>query len=317
MSSRYALALGVSVLAGGLVALQARINGEFGLALNNVPLAAFLSFFSALMLLTAILLFRKKAQWGVAGLWSSIRSGELPWWIAIGGVGGAFHVLAQGYSAGILGVALFTIAAVTGQTLGSLVIDTLGWFGAMRVRLTLWRVLGGLVVLAGVVTSFDTDLGPLVLEPTLLLVPFLAGMGNSFKQAANGRVRNFSGSLLSAVFVNFAVGTAVLAVLFAISLPLVDLPTTWPSSWWLWSGGALAAGIIAIQVSTVSIVGVMGLGVSLVTGQLMGSLLIDALAPLSTSHQNFSIILGALATLAGSALVALTRKPSPPAPNEK
>jgi transporter family-2 protein len=115
-------------------------------------------------------------------------------------------------------------------------------------------------------------------------------------------------SSLSATFVNFAVGTAVLLVVFLVSLAFTGGPTAWPGTWWLWTGGIVGASFIAIQVTTVRIIGVLGLGVSLVTGQLVGSIILDATAPVATSDFQLATVLGALVTLAGSALVTLSKK---------
>jgi transporter family-2 protein len=306
--NRYLFAVGATVFAGFFVAVQSRINGEFGVALGHGALAALVSFSSGLVILTIVLAFRKKARQGLTVVWAAVRSGELPWWTTMGGAGGAFLVLTQGLSAGVLGVALFTIAVVTGQTLGALVIDAKGWFGALRVPLTVWRVTGAVVVLAGVVIALDMGNGGFSFSPTLFILPLVAGTGLGYQQAVNGRIRTLSNSPLGATFVNFAIGTLVLALVFVVSLAFVDVPTTWPSAWWLWMGGAVGVMFIAIQVSTVTVIGVLGLGVSLVTGQLLGSLVLDALVPVATSNQSMTTVIGALVTLAGSAMVTLTKK---------
>jgi transporter family-2 protein len=301
------VAVFASVVSGMLVALQSRINGEFGLALGNGFLAALLSFSIGLSILGAVMLTRRKGRQGVVTVARAIRAGDVPWWAVIGGAGGGFLVLTQGLSAGVLGVALFTIAVVTGQTLGALVIDTRGWFGAPRVRLNLWRITGAAIVLTGVFVALDFTPGET--EPTgVFLLPFLAGVGAGFQQAVNGKVRTVSGSALSATFVNFLVGALVLGILFVLALPFTGGRVAWPDTWWLWVGGAVGAFFIAIQVTTVTIIGVLGLGVSLVTGQLLGSVILDTIAPVETSDLHVATVLGAMVTLAGSVMVTLAKK---------
>ena len=288
------VAVVASVISGMLVALQSRINGEFGLALGNGFLAALLSFSIGLSILGVVMLTRRKGRQGVVTVARAIRAGDVPWWAVIGGAGG--------------GVALFTIAVVTGQTLGALVIDTRGWFGAPRVRLNLWRITGAAIVLTGVFVALDFTPGETELTGVLFLLPLLAGAGTGFQQAVNGKVRTVSGSALSATFVNFLVGALVLGVLFVLALPFTGGPVAWPDTWWLWVGGAVGAFFIAIQVTTVTIIGVLGLGVSLVTGQLMGSVILDAIAPVETSDLHLATVLGAMVTLAGSVMVTLAKK---------
>jgi transporter family-2 protein len=307
--TRYVLAVIASVISGAMVALQTRINGEFGLALGNGTLAALISFASGLVLVAGVVLAFPQGRAGLVGVRQALRTQELPWWAILGGVGGAFLVLSQGLGAGVLGVALFSIAVVTGQTLGAVFIDTRGWVGAPVVPLTLWRALGALVVVLGVLIALDfstDDVGPGL---TLLVLPFLAGFGVGFQQAINGRVSRVARFSGTATLINFVVGTAALVLAFVVSLPFVGLPDTLPTTWWLWAGGAVGGIFIAIQVATVSIIGVLGLGVSLVTGQLVGSLLLDVFVPVGSFGISAGTIIGAAITLAGALVVTASRKP--------
>ncbi len=298
----------LSVITGGMVALQSRINGELGLALGDGYVAALFSFTSGLVLLTVVMAFTPSARAGLVLLREEIGAGRLPWWAVTGGVGGAFLVLTQGLSAGVLGVALFTIAVVTGQAFGAMAIDTRGWFGVLRVRLTAWRVVGAVLAVLGAVVALDISSGSLDGVVLAFVLPLLAGFGTGYQQAVNGRVKRLVGSALTATFVNFVVGTALLAVVTAISLPFTGGPSSVPEGWWLWTGGIVGTVFIAIQATTVGIIGVLGLGVSIVTGQLLGSIALDFLVPVASSEIQLSTILGAVITLVGSVLVSVGRK---------
>ena len=308
LEPRYLLAFVLSVMTGGMVALQSRINGELGLALGDGYVAALFSFTSGLVLLSVVMAFTPSAREGLAVLRTEIRAGRLPWWAATGGVGGAFLVLTQGLSAGVLGVALFTIAVVTGQAFGAMAIDTRGWFGVLRVRLTAWRVVGAVLAIVGAVVALDVSSGSLDGVALAFLLPLLAGFGTGYQQAVNGQVKRLVGSALTATFVNFSIGTAALAVVTALSLPFTGGPSAVPEGWWLWTGGIVGAVFIAIQATTVGIVGVLGLGVSIVTGQLLGSIALDLLVPVASSEITLATIVGALITLLGSVLVSMGRK---------
>jgi transporter family-2 protein len=303
-----ALAVSFSVVSGAFVALQSRINGEFGLALGNGALAALISFSTGLTVITLVMLGSPSGRAGLSHLRAAVAEGHLPWWAMIGGAAGAFLVLTQGLSAGVLGVAVFSIAVVTGQSLGAVLIDSRGWFGVTKVPLRLQRGLGALFVLAGVVVALDVTPGSLPDVGLLFLLPLIAGAGTGFQQAVNGRVRNVAGSALAATFVNFVVGTSVLIVAFLVSLPTLGLPESLPGTWWLWTGGFIGVVFIVVQVTVVGIVGVLGLGVSIISGQLIGSIILDAAAPLSTSHLSVSTVIGALVTLVGALMVTLGRR---------
>jgi transporter family-2 protein len=305
---RVLLAFGASVLSGVLVALQSRINGELGLALGDGYVAALFSFSSGLVLLTLVLSLNRTARGGIRIIRGELREGRIPWWAVTGGVGGGFLVLTQGLSAGVLGVALFTVAVVTGQACGALAIDTRGWFGVARVRLGALRVVGALLAVVGAGVALDITSGSLEGVVLAFVLPLLAGFGTGYQQAVNGRIKRLADSALAATFLNFAVGTTLLAVVTAVSLPFTGGPSSLPEHWWLWTGGFVGTVFIAIQATTVGIIGVLGLGVSIVTGQLLGSIVLDWLIPVASSGLHPVTIVGALITLVGSVLVSFGRK---------
>jgi bacterial/archaeal transporter family-2 protein len=141
----------------------------------------------------------------------------------------------------------------------------------------------------------------------LLTLPFIAGLGLGYQQAANGKVRISAESAVAATFLNFAMGSGVLFIAKLISLPLIGLPTSLPTQWWLYVGGFAGVVFIAIQVIVVERIGVLGLGVLLGTGQILGSLLIDVLFPLPGQVITLIHVVGVLVTLAGALLVNLRR----------
>ena len=309
----YLLAVTFSLVAGVGVAMQSRVNGELGLALDNGYLAALVSFGSGLILLLLALVVWRPGREGLSQVRVALKERTLPWWSILGGLAGGFFVLSQGLVGGIIGVALFSVAIVTGQALGSVVIDSKGLFGATKMPLTAPRIIGSLIVLLGVVVAASVwSEGSLALGWPMLL-PLIAGIAVGWQQALNGRVRRVAGSSLTATVLNFFFGTLALLVVFAVSLVFIVLPSTWPGAWWLYSGGLLGAGFIAIQAFTVNRIGVLALGVSLVAGQIIGALALDWLFPVASSEITVWTITGALLAVAGSALVTLTKKQRPPA----
>lgn len=304
---RYILAVFASVAAGVGVAVQSRINGELGLRLADGSIAALISFSSGLLILTLIMLFSARGRQGLRTVSASIRQGQMPWWGVLGGVGGGFLVLSQGLVAGVLGVALFTVAVVAGQTLGAIWIDTRGVFGLARIAPSLPRLAGALLVVVGVMTSVGI-FSPSIQLNWAFLMPLLAGVGTGFQQAVNGIVRRVAQSALSATFINFTAGTAVLVIATAIISPLTGGPEGFPTDWWLYTGGLAGTIFIAIQTITVNHIGVLGLGVSLVTGQILGSLGLDLFAPVGDHPVTAVTIVGAVVTVIGSIAVTLSRR---------
>ena len=298
------LAVIAALVAGILVAVQSRLNGELGLALEDGVGAALYSFTSGWLLIALVTLISKPGREGMKRVIELLRTGQMPVWMTLGGVFGGFLVMTQGLAAGTLGIALFTVAVVAGQGISGIVIDSRGWFGVQKRRLNFARLLGAMIVIVGVGMvaerpSLDTLL--------LLSLPFLAGLGLGFQQAANGKVGINAESALAATFVNFAMGSGMLFIAKLISLPFVGIPTGMPSGWWLYVGGFTGVLFITIQVVVVSRIGVLGLGVMLGTGQILGSLLIDIFLPLPGQVITLIHVVGVFVTLAGALMVNLRR----------
>jgi transporter family-2 protein len=310
-SSRFTTIAAVfaSVFSGVLVSVQSRLNGELGLVIENGSLAALFSFSSGLLLLGVGMVVSPRARKGFRAVASGVRAGDIPWWSVLGGVGGGILVLTQGLVAGFLGVALFSVAVVAGQTFGALAIDTRGLLGSSKIPIGGARIAGAALVVVGIATtvSIDSEAGGLSWQ---FLLPLIAGIGTGFQQALNGSVRRLSHSALAATFINFLAGTLVLLVISALTLPWATIPQELPTQWWLYFGGLVGTIFIAIQTVTVNTIGVLGLGVSLVTGQVLGSIVLDLTLPMGYHPVTVWTVVGAILTVAGSALVTLTRRRS-------
>jgi len=297
-----------SVVAGMLVAGQSRVNGELGVRMGDGALAALISFSSGFLILSVAMALSPRGREGVRTVVGDIRQGDFPWWGVLGGMGGGFLVLTQGLVAGVLGVALFSVAVVAGQTLGSMWIDSRGVLGATRLRLSSARALGAVIVVVGVMTSVEIWAGPAASLSWGFVLPLVAGAGTGVQQALNGTLRRHANSALSATFINFIVGTVVLVVIWLVLLPVTGGPEEFPTQWWLYAGGLLGTIFIPIQTITVHRIGLLGLGVSLVTGQVVGSLGLDLLVPVGDFPVGIWTVVGAILTVVGSAMVTLTRK---------
>lgn len=291
--------------------MQSRVNGELGVALDNGSLAALISFGSGLIVLLAAMAVWRPGRVGLSQVRSALREGTLPWWAIFGGIAGGFFVLSQGLVGGLIGVALFSVAIVTGQTLGSVAIDSRGLFGVTKMPFTPPRLVGSVLVLGGVVVATGLwSNGPSVIGWPIVL-PLVAGAAVGWQQAVNGRVRRVAQSSLTATLLNFIFGTAALVIVFVVSLPFIAVPVVWPGVWWLYTGGILGAGFIAIQAFTVNRIGVLALGVSLIAGQILGALTLDWLFPVPSSDISVWTVAGAALSLVGSALVTLTKRARP------
>src|SRR5664279_1693252 len=208
---RLALLLVAAFATGVGVALQSRINGELGQKLDDGFFAAIISFGSGFVILAIASLFWRPGRRGIGRVVAAVRTRSIPWWYILGGSAGAFFVLTQSLVVGLVGVALFTVGVVAGQTTSSLLIDRRG-LGSMRAKAVTWqRLVGAIVAVLAVVLAATSELrGDLPLW--VLLFPFLAGAGVGWQAAVNGQVRAIAGSAFTATFGNFLVGATVLLV---------------------------------------------------------------------------------------------------------
>lgn len=272
------LALSGAVLVGVLTAVQARINGELGLRLTDGLVAAAVSFSSGLVILCVLSLVVPSGRRGFRALTSGIREGTIPWWMLIAGAAGALTVATQGLAVAIIGVSLFTVGVVAGQTINGLVLDRVGYGPAGVVAVTMPRVAGGLLALAAVGVSLQG--GVLERVPLwMLALPLIAGVGIAWQQATNGRLRQRVGTPLTATLVNFIGGTVLLVIAAGVSLAVNGPSAAPPSEPWLYVGGAIGVVYIFLSAALVVHTGVLLLGLGTVAGQLIAALLIDLAWP--------------------------------------
>lgn len=297
------VALGGAVLVGVLTALQARINGQLGLRIGDGFVAAVISFGSGLLVLAVSSALLPAGRRGFGALVSGVRARTIPWWMLGGGLAGALTVATQGLAVAVIGVSLFTVGVVAGQTLSGLVLDRIGYGPAGVVAVTMPRVAGGALALVAVGISLQG--GVLERVPVWMLVlPFLAGVGIAWQQATNGRLRQRVGTPLTATFVNFLGGTVVLAVAAVVHVAFVGVPPALPTEAWLYLGGVVGVIYIFLSAALVAHTGVLLLGLGVVVGQLATAFTLDAFWP-ADAGPGWGTELLMVAVAASSVVVAL------------
>lgn len=300
---RVPAALLASGFAGMFVALQSRLNGGLSNAIDSGYVAAVVSFGSGLVILTVIVLTVPRARRGVRLLAAEVRSGHFPVWGLFGGACGAAFVLSQGLVATVIGLALFTVGIVAGQVLGGLVMDRLGLGPGGRVAPSLQRIVGtGLVVVAVAISVSGGVAGGG--SVWLVIVPLVAGAAVAWQSAVNGLVRSAAQSAVTATFLNFLVGTAVLAVAATVSIAVRGWPEVWPTEPALYLGGATGVIFIALAALLVRTTGVLLLSMSNVAGQLIAAVLLELGVPLAGGVTP-AMLLGAAVALGAVALAAV------------
>lgn len=128
--------------AGGLIALQAPINGRFGREIGSLP-AASVSFALGLVALLALVAVRGE----IGRIGGAIG---VPWWYLTGGILGAIYVTTVLITVGTLGAGPVVAATIAAQLSMSLVVDQFGWLGVARDPITASQLAGVVLLALGV-----------------------------------------------------------------------------------------------------------------------------------------------------------------------
>ncbi|MFI6264463.1 DMT family transporter [Micromonospora sp. NPDC051006] len=297
--------VGLATVSGLAVAGQSRINGELGVRLADGFAAAVVSFGVGLLVLLVLVPATPTGRRGLVAVRRALAAGALRPWQCLGGVCGAFLVATQGLTIGTLGVAVFTVAVVAGQSGSSLAVDRAGIGPTGRQAVTAQRLTGAALTVVAVLLAVSDRLG----DPgalVLAVLPLLAGIGIAWQQAVNGRVRAAADSALTATLINFAVGTVALLVAFAIDIAVRGWPAgSLPTEPWLYLGGPIGIVFIALAAAIVRFTGVLLLGLATIAGQIVGAVLLDLALPTEASHPSITTLLGAALTLVAVLVAAL------------
>ena len=134
-----------AIAAGAGVAAQAVINGRLRFILGAPVWAATAQFVVGLVLLILFGLLTRQAVPAVADV------GRAPWWMWTGGLFGALFILMAVITTPTLGAALMLATSIVGQLGAALVIDHYGLFGGTVIPVTPTRVIGVVLLGAGVI----------------------------------------------------------------------------------------------------------------------------------------------------------------------
>jgi transporter family-2 protein len=129
--------------AGCLVGMQAPINSRLGRSIGSVQAAAF----SFLVGTVVLLVIAAVARGGLGDIAHFTRA---PWWALIGGLLGAVYVTVALVAVRTLGAGGITAAVISGNLLIAVLIDRFGLLGVERQPIGIGRVIGLLLLIAGV-----------------------------------------------------------------------------------------------------------------------------------------------------------------------
>jgi transporter family-2 protein len=291
----------LAALSGLLIALQARANGELSHRLGNGLQAALVSFTSGLIIIVVIALFNPSIKEGVRTLRRAVIAKAIPPWTLFAGMLGASFVAVQTQIVPLIGVAIYSVAAIAGQSAISLVVDRIGLTGGGKKEITPRRVTAAFVTVFAVFISVADRLDGKDLSIAAVVLGVLAGGIVGVQRAMNGQINEHSQQSFTTSLLNFAMGTTFLLVilLFAMTIGGMKLSPLPAGPWWIYTGGAIGVIYVAFTSTIVQHLGVLTFTLISVGGQLAGSLLIDLYSPTDGVRVSIYLVSGIVLTYLG------------------
>ncbi len=134
----------VALAAGTAFTMQFGVNSQLRGVVGGPVAAAAISFIVGTVALVGLTLVLNR------GLPSFGDVAGAPWWVWTGGLLGAFYVFASVILTPRLGAATTVALILTGQVVASIVVDHFGLFRVAVQEATPLRLLGALLIIAGV-----------------------------------------------------------------------------------------------------------------------------------------------------------------------
>ena len=292
---------GLAALSGVMIALQARANGELSYRLENAPQAALVSFSSGLFFITIYAIFSPKIKEGIRRLKAAVSSGEIPKIrLLAGSLGGAFVAL-QTSVVPLIGVALYSVASIAGQSAVSLLVDRIGLTGGGVKLISPRRIAAAFITVIAVLVSVLDKLEADNFQLFALLLAVIAGALVGVQRALNGQINEHSQNSYTTSLLNFITGTSFLTlfIIILIAIGRVELQPLPIGPWWIYTGGVIGVIYIAATSLIVQHLGVLTFTLFSVGGQLIASLLLDIYSPTQGVSVSWYLVSGIAMTYIG------------------
>ena len=291
----------LAALSGAMIALQARANGELSHRLNNGLQAALVSFGSGLLIIFVITFFNSTIKEGIKNLRTAVANKEIARWKLLAGALGGSFVAIQTQIVPLIGVAIYSVASIAGQTAMSLVVDRIGLTGGGKKLISPRRVLAAVLTVLAVLVSVWDRIDANDLSMFAVTAGGIAGAIVGIQRALNGQINEYSHQSFTTSLLNFITGTSFLLILIVAGLilgrnELSPLPS---GPWWIYTGGVIGVIYIAFTSTIVQHLGVLTFTLFSVGGQLVGSLIIDLVSPTDGVSVSAYLVTGIVMTYAG------------------
>jgi transporter family-2 protein len=291
----------LAALSGLMIALQARANGELSHRLNNGLEAALVSFGSGLIIIAAIAAFNPAIKEGIKNLRVAVANKEIARWKLLAGALGGSFVAIQTHIVPLIGVAIYSVASIAGQTAMSLVVDRIGLTGGGKKLISKRRVAAAVLTVLAVFVSVFDRIDAKNLSLFAVVLGCIAGAVVGVQRALNGQINEHSHQSFTTSLLNFITGTSLLVILIlgGVLIGKIELVPLPAGPWWIYTGGVIGVIYIAFTSTIVQHLGVLTFTLFSVGGQLVGSLVIDLISPTNGVNVSAYLVTGIVMTYLG------------------
>ena len=251
----------LALLAGVLVTLMIGANGGLS-AYYGIYKASVIIHVIGLAALSLTLLLRRENPL------AHFKKGFL-WFIYLGGVIGVFTTLFLNFAFGKISISAIMALGLLGQSIMGLLIDQFGLFGMPRYPFHPRKLIGIIIVSAGIFVMIDS----FVLIP--VLISFAAGICVVLSRTLNARLSEAS-SVYTSTFYNYVTGLSV-SIIALFVLAQADLASgfSFVANPWIYLGGLLGAAVVFIGNVTVPKVSAFYLTLLMFSGQVFSGVIFD------------------------------------------
>ena len=305
----------LAALSGLMIALQARANGELSHRLNNGLEAALVSFGSGLIIIAVIAAFNPAIKEGIRNLRAAVANKEIARWKLLAGALGGSFVAIQTHIVPLIGVAIYSVASIAGQTAMSLVVDRIGLTGGGKKLISRRRVAAAVLTVLAVFVSVFDRIDAKNLSLFAVVLGCIAGAVVGVQRALNGQINEHSHQSFTTSLLNFITGTSLLVILIlgGVLIGKIELVPLPAGPWWIYTGGVIGVIYVAFTSTIVQHLGVLTFTLFSVGGQLVASLVIDLISPTNgvdvSAYLVTGIVMTYLGVIAGGVSSSRVQKP--------
>jgi transporter family-2 protein len=290
----------ITFIASIVITGQSTLNSKLNTYIENPLLTAVINFVTGIIVIILVMIVKPKLWRAFRTIPSLLKQKQLRWWHLLGGLSGAFFVATQSSLVAVLGVAIFTVAVVAGQTSGALITDKFGIGPAGKQPITLIRIAAAILGIVGVVVSVSGDKANGTIAIGSVLLCLTAGFLVSTQPALNGQIALRTGHPIPATMVNFIVGLIAISIAFfgteyfnpqGFNIP----PMPWVNPL-IWLGGPAGVFFVLTAAFMARTLGVFLFTLTSVVGQLSGAIILDLLLPTAETNITFQLIVGIVIT---------------------